>query len=271
MSSTNSFFDRNSSSRGWNQDTITRQVALVLGVGGIGNALCMSLCRLGFKKIIIFDNDKVEESNLNRQILFNKDDVGKYKTTCAKANLESQHSLVTEIEIHTVCALERWDLVIDAASKSTCVFNTIDHGDYFDFAVASLARSFKIPMVDGGTDPVYGTLFSATISKVEDMETCWGCFNDLSNKNICYKLRPKAIQYLKNICFVPPDPRDGSNGSNVYTATSCSQFMVALMIEYIMPRSTQMVPDRIICPLLSFDLDKFHCIKSESCLICTQL
>lgn len=40
----------------------------------------MSLARLGVKKLILVDKDVVDTSNLNRQILFSKDQVGKLKT-----------------------------------------------------------------------------------------------------------------------------------------------------------------------------------------------
>lgn len=262
------YFERNASCQGWDQTLISNQTALVLGVGGLGNSLCMSLCRLGIKKLIIIDKDHVEASNLNRQMLFNKDDVDKSKTFCARNRLLEQHAIVTEVQVHNVCALERWDIVVAMAKECSLIFNTIDHGDYFDFAVSSLARSLNIPMVDGGTDPVYGSLLSVTLSKAHQNEPCWGCFNDLSDKNLCHRLRPNLIQSFQSLSFVPPDPRDESNGSNVFTATACSQFMVAVMMEYIMPRSDDTVPDRIICRLLSFDLDKFLCEKKERCLIC---
>jgi molybdopterin/thiamine biosynthesis adenylyltransferase len=263
-----SFFDRNSASRGWNQDFVSRQVALVLGVGGLGNSLCMSLCRLGFERIYIVDKDIVETSNLNRQMLFTKADVGQFKTVSAQRSLEEGHNINSTIQVFNICALERWDIVVELAKSCTCIFNTIDHGDYFDFAVSSLAWSLKIPMVDGGTDPVYGSLFSTTLSKCKQHEACWSCFNDLEDKELCTKLSPNAIQGYSNINFVPPDPRDDSKGSNVFTATACSQFMVAVMMEYLMPRSESPVPERVICRLLSFDLDKFHCEKSQGCLIC---
>jgi molybdopterin/thiamine biosynthesis adenylyltransferase len=40
----------------------------------------MGLARLGVRKLILIDNGTVEESNLNRQILFTHDDIGKSKT-----------------------------------------------------------------------------------------------------------------------------------------------------------------------------------------------
>jgi len=48
---------------------------LVLGCGGLGCTVAFALARLGIKKIILIDYDKVEISNLNRQILF-------FKRTC---------------------------------------------------------------------------------------------------------------------------------------------------------------------------------------------
>lgn len=44
----------------------------------------MGLARLGVKKISLVDKDVVEVSNLNRQILFTSQDVGKEKSTIAK-------------------------------------------------------------------------------------------------------------------------------------------------------------------------------------------
>lgn len=39
----------------------------VFGVGGVGGYVCEALVRSGIKRIDIFDNDDVSESNLNRQ------------------------------------------------------------------------------------------------------------------------------------------------------------------------------------------------------------
>ncbi len=64
---------------GWNQQLMENQVALVLGVGGIGSSVCFALARLGIKKMYILDRDSVDASNLNRQMLFGVSDVGKRK------------------------------------------------------------------------------------------------------------------------------------------------------------------------------------------------
>ena len=63
-------------------------MCLVLGTGGLGCGVAMALARLGVKNISLVDKDVVEISNLNRQILFTSQDVGKDKSTIAKKNLE---------------------------------------------------------------------------------------------------------------------------------------------------------------------------------------
>ncbi len=60
---------------------------LVIGVGGVGGTALEALARSGFKKFVLIDFDKVDISNLNRQILFTSEDVGKDKVFAAKDRL----------------------------------------------------------------------------------------------------------------------------------------------------------------------------------------
>lgn len=57
---------------------------LVIGLGGLGCPLVTYLAASGVGQIGIVDFDKVEISNLNRQILFNFNDIGKYKVDLVK-------------------------------------------------------------------------------------------------------------------------------------------------------------------------------------------
>jgi len=43
-------FLRQRRNKEWNQEIIEKQIALVLGVGGLGSTIAQNLCRLGFKK-----------------------------------------------------------------------------------------------------------------------------------------------------------------------------------------------------------------------------
>ena len=52
----------------------------VVGVGGVGGYVCLMLARAGVGKITLVDFDTVDETNINRQAVANKDTVGKFKT-----------------------------------------------------------------------------------------------------------------------------------------------------------------------------------------------
>ena len=51
-------------------NSLADKVILVIGVGGVGGTALEALARSGFTKFIIIDSDKVDESNLNRQVIF---------------------------------------------------------------------------------------------------------------------------------------------------------------------------------------------------------
>lgn len=61
---------------------------LLVGVGGVGGAAFEILLRMGIGHITVVDNDTFEESNLNRQILSNYENIGKYKVMEAKKRAE---------------------------------------------------------------------------------------------------------------------------------------------------------------------------------------
>ncbi|WP_089605489.1 ThiF family adenylyltransferase [Acinetobacter piscicola] len=57
---------------------INAKVAII-GCGGIGSISAILLAGAGIKNLTLIDGDTIEKSNLNRQILWNKNDIGKFK------------------------------------------------------------------------------------------------------------------------------------------------------------------------------------------------
>lgn len=77
------------------RNEIREKTILLIGTGGIGNHMIQYFSRINVKKIIIVDADVVEETNLNRQILFTEDDLGKNKTSVIAEKIKKYSS--TEI------------------------------------------------------------------------------------------------------------------------------------------------------------------------------
>lgn len=70
-------------------DSFKNKVIFVAGLGGVGGTALEALARSGFTHFVLIDFDKVDPSNLNRQILFTDNDVGKQKTEIAKDRILS--------------------------------------------------------------------------------------------------------------------------------------------------------------------------------------
>ena len=70
-----------------NLDKIKKTSVLVVGLGGVGGYAVEALSRSGIGTLIIVDYDKIDESNLNRQIITNQGNIGKDKVGEAKKRI----------------------------------------------------------------------------------------------------------------------------------------------------------------------------------------
>ena len=66
------------------QQALLSSKIAVLGAGGLGSVVIANLAAAGVGELIICDNDIIDLSNLNRQIIYRESDVGKPKTESAK-------------------------------------------------------------------------------------------------------------------------------------------------------------------------------------------
>ena len=64
---------------GWDQERLKAASVFVAGVGGLGGTSALYLALAGVGRIRIADRDKVDASNLNRQILYDEDSLGRVK------------------------------------------------------------------------------------------------------------------------------------------------------------------------------------------------
>ncbi|ALJ00784.1 molybdopterin-synthase adenylyltransferase MoeB [Rufibacter tibetensis] len=106
------------------QQKLKEAKVLVIGAGGLGCPVLQYLTAAGVGTIGIVDFDRVEESNLQRQILFSVPDVGRLKAEVAQEKLKTQnpyvHLISYPVHLQPQNALELlagYDLVIDGSDN----------------------------------------------------------------------------------------------------------------------------------------------------------
>ena len=82
------------------QQKFSSATVAVCGLGGLGSNIAISLARAGIGKLILFDFDRVDITNLHRQ-QYKANQIGKYKTEALSENLK-EIAPYTGIESHTV-------------------------------------------------------------------------------------------------------------------------------------------------------------------------
>tara|TARA_X000000950_G_scaffold125285_1_gene156744 strand:+ start:232 stop:981 length:750 start_codon:yes stop_codon:yes gene_type:complete len=106
------------------QKKIKRAKVLIIGMGGLGCPLLTYLASSGVNNIGIVDHDKIELGNLNRQILFNTSDLGKYKVNQAKIKIKKIYNQIkiktlkikiTNKNIKTI--LKEYDIICDGTDN----------------------------------------------------------------------------------------------------------------------------------------------------------
>lgn len=97
---------------------------LIIGAGGLGSPAALYLAAAGVGRIGLVDNDAVELSNLQRQILHSTNDVGTPKVASAKATLGALDPSVEVVTYPTrlnpanaMSIMDGWDLVLDGTDN----------------------------------------------------------------------------------------------------------------------------------------------------------
>ncbi|MFC2086368.1 ThiF family adenylyltransferase [Bacteroidota bacterium] len=98
--------------------------ALIIGAGGLGAPILEYLVAAGVGTIGIMDDDVIDESNLQRQVLYEVKDIGKLKAIVASQRLHAQNPLVTINVLNTRFSIknaldiaEKYDVLVDASDN----------------------------------------------------------------------------------------------------------------------------------------------------------
>jgi adenylyltransferase/sulfurtransferase len=106
------------------QERLQAATVLIVGLGGLGSPAALYLAAAGVGKLILADGDRVELSNLQRQIAHQETDIGRNKASSAASSATALNSdlrvEVVEknlIQTDLIPLLDGVDLVVDASDN----------------------------------------------------------------------------------------------------------------------------------------------------------
>lgn len=150
----------------------------VIGAGGLGSPLLQYLVAAGIGKITIFDDDQVEATNLNRQVLHTHHDLGRAKTTSA-----AEKAIALNPSCEIITRAERFDKRIINDDEFSIICDASDNAQT-RYAANTWAHHNKIPLIFGGAVRLEGQV-AVFRSGIENDAPCFQCvFPQQANANL---------------------------------------------------------------------------------------
>ncbi len=164
-------YEKQLSLKNWDKQTqqvLKEKHVFIAGIGGLGSVVAYYLAGAGIGTLTLCDSDKVELSNLNRQIIHQENKIGQYKTNSASEKL---HMFNPNISINRITDtisnknikifLSQIDLVID------CLDNYSTR-----YVINNACHNMNLPLIHGGAEE-----FNGQITFIQTPKTpCLACF-----------------------------------------------------------------------------------------------
>jgi len=267
------YFSRQEQIPWFSQENIRSLKIAILGVGGIGCNIALLASRLGFGKLILVDKDIVEPSNLNRQTLYSKEDIGQKKVIAAKTTLDNLDNLSSEVEAFHYDLFEDWQKTIEIIKKSDYVMNGLDLPEIKRSLIGILCQKLGKPMIYCGTDPHSGYSGMILFQSSADDQPCYECLQailcSIKQLKLIEKYSQEHILSFKSINWRELEKKDyqalEGGATTVLTAMMASILAVNLVVQDI---HYQKCAHRIIFDLYSNNIENYTLNKRVDCLVC---
>ena len=224
------------------QQALLDSTMLLIGVGGLGSPSAMYLAAAGVGHLIIADFDKVELSNLQRQVIHHTDDIGEFKVDSAKAKMLS---INPDVKITTVKDLDGNNLNA-WVDKSDIV---LDGTDNFDtrFKINKACVEQKTPLVSAAVIRFEGQL--SVFKGYEAEKPCYQCLYSVEGNN---------------------DENCTDNGILAPVAGMLGTMQALQAIKVILNLGEQLVGKLMIIDALDLSFRNVTINKDKSCTICNK-
>lgn len=137
---------------------LNNSVICIIGVGGIGGNIIQVLASSGIKNYILIDFDKVELSNLNRQYLYDMNDIGYNKVDICRDKL---NALDLNIKCHTftqkINCKEDLVQILDNFKNIDIIIGGADSPIGINEVIKGVAKDKKCAYISGGLGIDYGS------------------------------------------------------------------------------------------------------------------
>lgn len=155
------------------QEALKQSSILVLGAGGLGCASSQYLATAGVGKLTLIDDDVVELSNLQRQVLHHDADIGKKKVLSAS---ESLTQLNPYLEVATIDKRLSDSELKDLIAQHTLVLDASDNVETRN-QLNKLCFELKTPLVSGAAIRMEGQVSVFTYQ--DPTQACYQCLSAL--------------------------------------------------------------------------------------------
>lgn len=162
-----------------NQEKLKAASVCVLGCGGLGGYIIEMLVRLGVGRITVVDGDVFDETNLNRQLLSNEDNIGQSKANQAAIQM---HKINSDVEVKPISKFVTKENGYEILKGHHIVVDALDDIKVRK-DVCALCSEMGIPYVYGAIAGWYGQvatiypgdhtldiLYQSTVTKGKEIE-----------------------------------------------------------------------------------------------------
>jgi molybdopterin/thiamine biosynthesis adenylyltransferase len=151
------------------QEKLLVSRALIIGAGGLGSPAAMYLAAAGVGHLVIADHDRVELSNLQRQLLHHDSDIGRPKVASAS---DALHAINPEVTVTPLAIRLQGPQLAGEVRQAHVV---LDCSDNFDtrFAVNVACVRNKTPLVSGAAIRLEGQV--AVFDAGKGASPCYHC------------------------------------------------------------------------------------------------
>ncbi len=153
------------------QEKLNNAHVVIVGLGGLGSPVAMYLATAGIGKLTLIDDDQVDQSNLQRQIIHNQNSMGKSKVTSAKETLKALNSDCSVKTIDKRLNEEELQILLSGVNV------LVDCCDNFEtrFLLNRVCFKTKTPLVSGSAIRWEGQLTTFTM---QENTPCYQCLYD---------------------------------------------------------------------------------------------